>query len=187
MKNLLLTISLFLGFLSFSQTDKEKAISNFESYFTTFTNAYPADKSEYSFKNYVELEPLIEIPKELNKMVNYDSSSFYFSYLYSMKHLNDSLINVETLDFDQVVKDIYSKFKQSIINGEKSGSFNYTEDKDYANALKLAIEKSSIPQIGYYHFATMVVKPSSGNVEEQEIFIVYNNDLEVVDFRVIEE
>ena len=189
MKNIILTLIFILSFsfLTYGQASKENAIKNFESFFTSFKNAYPADKNKDSFKNYSDLKPRIDLPEELKMMVEYDTSIFYSQYLYRLKYLRDTLIKVASLNFDQSVKEIYSKFRQSIIDGEKVGQFNYNADKQHSVDLDVAIKKTTTPQIGYYQMATITVQPPKGKSEENKILIIYSNDLDIVEFSIIEK
>ena len=51
---------IFLLSLSSCKSEKEKAIDNFEVYFAEFHEAYPADKGTYSFKEYSDLQEILE-------------------------------------------------------------------------------------------------------------------------------
>lgn len=48
-----------LSVLMACQSDRSKAIDNFEEYFEEFHNAYPADQGIYMFKDYSELTPIV--------------------------------------------------------------------------------------------------------------------------------
>jgi hypothetical protein len=187
-KNTILSIIFILSFsfLTYGQTSKARAIKNFETYYSAFKNAHPADKNKESFKHYSDLIPRIDLPEELKLMIKYDTLDFYNQYLYHIKYLRDTLIKVTALNFDPSVKEIYSKYRQSIIDGEKIGRFDYNADKQYAIALAIAIKKTAIPQIGYYQRATIVVQPPTGKSEEIKTLIIYNNDFDIVEFSVIQ-
>lgn len=187
-KVLLILVNVFFFiFYTYGQSQKDIAIKNFELYFTSFKNAYPKDSSNISFNNYSSLKPRIDIPEELKIMIVYDSSNFYNQYLYHIKYLRDTLINISKLNLDVNVKTIYSKFRLSIINGDRVGNFNYKEDKQYSIELGTAIKKSLTPQIGYYQTTAMIMRPKKGKTEENKILIIYSNEFKVIGFNIIEK
>ena len=181
------TIKLFfiltlLSTVTYGQTSKEKATKNFESFFTSFKNAYPADKSSHSIKDYGELTELKEIPEELKMMADYDTTKFYSLYLYHIKYLRDTLIKISSLNLSKDIQDIYAKFKQSIVDGERQERFNYKEDLLYSKKLKALLKTVMSPKVGYYQTAKIVVKTPDGQTTESKILIKYNNDLDIISF-----
>ena len=61
MKNFLVLLLLVFSFVLIGcQSDKGKAIANFEAEFEKFHEAYPADEGTYTFKDYSELEKVEE-------------------------------------------------------------------------------------------------------------------------------
>ena len=187
MKKIIIIAFAFIPILVIGQITKEKAISKFELFFIDFKNAYPADQNQYSFKNYSELQIRNSIPEELEMMANYDSTSFYDQYLYHIDYLRDTLVKISDLDLNLDIKEIYSKFRQSIIEGRKNGIFNYSVDKVYSDKLKILLTKLDPPQIGYYQTAISISTSKKRKVEENKIFITYNNDLDVIGFGTIHE
>ena len=171
--------SLF-SFVIFSQESKEIAIKNFESFFDFFHKSYPADQNTYDFKNYSELEKIYAFPKELEWMMEYDTSNFYSLFLYQIETKMDTLIKIESLNLNQDVKNLYKKFKESIIDGERMGQFHYQQDKMYSDSMKLLLSNTEKPQIGYSQIVTYIKK--SKRKRKSQFYIEYNNDLEVVNF-----
>ena len=166
----------------FGQTKKDTAITNFESFFTSFKNSYPADKNKYSFNNYSDLWIRRSIPEELKMMIAYDTSNFYSSYLYAIKHTRDTLIKISEINISQEVKDLYIKFRQSIIKGGNEGKRNYKQDQEYSAKLKRIVNQTSPPFIGYYQTVTELTKSPDGQAEENIIVITYSNNLDVIEF-----
>jgi hypothetical protein len=179
-----LTFILTLNFI-FSQAPKEKAATNFELYFYSIKSDDPGTKT--SFNDYSDLWARKSIPEELKIMLEYDTTKFYNSYMYQTKYLRDTLIKISTLNLNQDVKDVYSKFRRSILDGEKQGKFHYKEDNAYSEKLKIIINQTNPPKIGYYQTAVMLAQFPNGKKEENKILITYNNDLEPIDFVIIEK
>lgn len=182
MKRILSIILSLFSFGIFCQEEKEIAINNFETFFDLVHNSYPADQSTYSFKNYSELEKHYAFPEELELMMEYDTSKFYELYLFLIETKMDSLIKIEDLNLNEEVKNIYSQFKASILEGEQINQFNYQQDKIYSDSIKLILTNSEKPQIGYNQTVIMMGKSNKGRKKESEIYIEYNNSLEVILF-----
>ncbi len=159
------------------QEDKEVAIKNFESFFDFFHKSYPADKNTYYFMNYSELEKKYAFPEELELMMEYDTSNFYESYLYLIEIKMDTLIKLEELNINQKVKNIYSQFKASILEGKQIGQFNYQQDKIYSDSIKSMLTNSEKKKIGYNQTVTIIKKSKKKRKKERKIYIDYNNAL----------
>jgi hypothetical protein len=182
MKITLYIILSFFSLMTFSQEDKEIAIRNFETFFEAFHKSYPADQNTYDFKDYSDLENNIAFPEELEMMMEYDTSNFYESYLFLIEIKMDSLIVIEDLNLNQEVKNIYTKFKASIIEGVRIGQINYQQDKIYSDSIKLILANSEKPQIGYNQTVTLIKKSKNRRKKESKIYIEYNNALRVISF-----
>ncbi len=182
----LLLVFNLLSVCVFAQSREEKAAKNFETFFTSFKNAYPADRNKDVFKNYSDLWVRKAMPEEIKMMIEYNSQNFYSTYLYHIKNSHDTLIKISTLEYSPSIKQLYLKFKKSIIAGERSGKFNYKQDKDFAEQLKYAIDQVNLPIIGYYQSAIIVVQSLDGTLEENKIIITYTNELETMEFNVVE-
>ncbi len=184
-KYLILFLSSLVTSLS-GQTLEEKAIVNFESYSTSTKNTFPAEKNKNSFKNYSDLWARKSIPDELKMMMDYDTLKFYSLYLNHIKSSRDTLIKINELDFSQNIKDIYIIFKSSILVGQKLHKFNYKKDKEYSDSLIRIINQVEPPQIGYYQTATAVSFLPNGQTTETKIIITYTNDLEPIEYSIVE-
>ena len=182
MKSILSIILSLFSFVIFSQGEKEIAIKSFETFFDFVQKSYPADQSTYSFKNYSELEKNYAIPEELELMMEYDTSKFYELYLFLIETNMDSLIKIEDLNLNQEVKNIYSQFIASILEGDRIGQFNYQQDKIYSDSIKLILQNSEKPQIGYNQTVILIKKSKRGRKKKSEIYIQYNNSLELILF-----
>lgn len=187
MKIILSVILSFFSYSILSQTNKEIAVKNFESFFEFFHNSYPADQNTYYFKDFSDLEIKYAIPNELEMMMNFDTSNFYHSYMFFINTKMDTLIKIEELSLDSEVKKIYADFKESILKGERTGQFNYQNDKVYSDSLRAMLYKSTKPQIGYVQTATLVSQKKRKRKKESKILIEYNNKLKVINFGNIEE
>lgn len=187
-KQLLVTIIFSLKLICFyGQTKEEIAAKNFELHFISLKNSYQVDLSKSYFNNYSELWERKAMPIELKMMLEYDTLKFYNLYIYHTNNSRDTLIRISTLDYTQYIKDLYLKFKRSIIDGEKHNKYNWKQDKEYSENLKLSVDQIYLPIIGYYQSAVIIIRSPPGRKEQEiKIIITYNNDLEPIEFNIIE-
>lgn len=182
-------IFLFFNFSTafvFSQSPEKRAIASFKKYYADFKKAYPADNNKDSLKDFSDVWEHKSIPEELKTMMEYDSK-FYISYLYQLKYSRDTLTKISSLDFSPAVKETYSKFRKSVLDGQKKGEFDKVKDKEYSQKLKTLVDQIKPPLIGYYQTATLVSRSPDKKVSENKIIITYSLDFDVIEFAAIEK